>query len=92
MTATTALLLADEMLTQMANDMRFNLVVGACAILSFALGLALGWRTQVEGERFLVAIFRPLASVNSTSLRGWARLALLFLWLALVLSHFTLSG
>ncbi|HEX9412549.1 MAG TPA: hypothetical protein VF916_03520 [Ktedonobacterales bacterium] len=103
-TATAALLWADETPTQMANNVRSDLVVGACAIACFALGLALGCRARIEGEHFFIAFVRPPASVHSTSLRGWAILPLLFLWLALVLvlgafaatygvlSHFTLAG
>jgi hypothetical protein len=41
-TATAALLWADETPAQMANNVRFDLVVGACAIACFALGLGGG--------------------------------------------------
>ena len=101
-TASTVLLWVDETRAQMANNVHFDLVVGACAIACFALGLALGWRTRVEGERFLIALFRPPASVNSRSLTSWAIVPLALLWLGLglgacaatygVLSHFTLAG
>ncbi|HEV2458465.1 MAG TPA: hypothetical protein VGS80_08875 [Ktedonobacterales bacterium] len=101
--ATTAVLLwADETRAQMANATGLMLVVGTCAILSCALGLALGWRARVAGERFLIAFVRPPAGATSWPPRGWAFLALGLLSLALVLgafaatygvlSHVTLAG
>jgi hypothetical protein len=100
--ASAALLWADETPAQMGNNAQFNLLVGACAILLFALGLALGWRIRLEGERFLIAVVRPPASASSRSLRSWAIVPLALLWLALgigafaatygVLSYLALAG
>jgi hypothetical protein len=76
--------------------------VGWAAIGAFALGLALGWRVQVQGERLVVAIFRPPAAMTARWVGGWAILAVLLLWLALnlgafaatygALSHYTLAS
>ncbi|HEY7983940.1 MAG TPA: hypothetical protein VID73_07230 [Ktedonobacterales bacterium] len=101
--ATAALLVwAEESRAQMAGDANLIRAVGWAAIGAFALGLALGWRVQVQGERLVVAIFRPPAAMTARWVGGWAILAVLLLWLALnlgafaatygALSHYTLAS
>lgn len=86
---TGAMLWASATTTQMVNDRLLDVIVGACAVLSLALGLTLGWRIRLAGERFLIAVIHPPASLTLRALRGRALFPLLFLWLALVLGAFT---
>ena len=84
--ATVVLLSADETPAQLAGDAPFILIVGACAVLSLVLGLALGWHVRIKGVRFLIALAHPPADVKF--LRGWAFLPVVFLWFALTMGTF----
>ena len=82
-----ALTSASETPVERSQSAHLILLVGAGAGFSFVLGVGLGWLIRLQGERFLIAIFRPPLGMTYL-IRGWPLLPMGLLWLALVLGAF----
>ena len=84
---TAALLWASETPVERLQSAHLILLVAAGAGISLVLGIGLAWLVRLQGERFLIAIFRPPPGVTYL-VRFWSALPVLILWLALCFGAF----
>lgn len=84
---TAALLWASETPAERLQSTRFILLMSAGAGTGLLLGIVLAWLIRLEGERFLIAIFRPPPGVTYL-VPGRLALSVLLLWLALGVGAF----